>query len=85
MTDDLTQPPAEGELESLAESTDLKEHGYYYNLETGQVEHGQQSMWTDRIGPYATREAAQRALETASSRSEAWDEEDRRWRGEDGG
>ena len=37
----------------------------------------------DRLGPYATREEAERALITARERTEAWDEEDRRW--EEGG
>ena len=27
---------------------------FYYNLETGQVEQGYVSDWTDRMGPYAT-------------------------------
>ena len=54
--------------------------GFWYNPTTGEVEEGRQSPWTDRMGPYPTREAAQHALERAAGRSEAWDEEDRRWR-----
>lgn len=53
---------------------------FFYNPETGEVEQGMVSPWTRRMGPYPTREAAQRALETARARSDAWDEEDRRWR-----
>ena len=53
---------------------------FWYNPTTGEVEEGRQSPWTDRMGPYATREEAQHALEHAADRSEAWDEEDRRWR-----
>ncbi|WP_454051753.1 SPOR domain-containing protein [Cellulomonas sp. Marseille-Q8402] len=53
---------------------------FYYNTETGQVEQGKQSTWSHLMGPYPTREAAQHALEKARSRSEAWDEEDRRER-----
>ena len=53
---------------------------FWFNPHTGEVEQGRQSPWTDRMGPYPTREAAQQALTQAASRSEAWDEEDRRWR-----
>lgn len=52
---------------------------FWFNPTTGEVEEGRVSPWTDRMGPYPTREAAQRALDTAGSRTEAWDEEDRRW------
>jgi hypothetical protein len=51
---------------------------FYYNTETGQIEQGKQSSWTHLMGPYDSREAAAHALEKARSRSEAWDEEDRR-------
>lgn len=51
---------------------------FYYNTETGQVEQGKQSTWSHLLGPYPTREAAQHALEKARSRTEVWDEEDRR-------
>lgn len=49
---------------------------FYYNLSTGEVEQGKLSSWTDRMGPYATREEAQHALDRARSRTEAWDAED---------
>ncbi|HJG52176.1 MAG TPA: SPOR domain-containing protein [Brachybacterium faecium] len=52
---------------------------FYYNLSTGQVEEGAQSPATQRMGPYATREEAARALRTASERNESWDEEDEKW------
>ncbi|MBN8883649.1 sporulation related protein [Salana multivorans] len=74
MTDDVTPGPIE------EPDARLKDEGYYYNLSTGEVEKGQRSVWTKRIGPYATREAAEHALATAQRRTEAWDEEDRRWR-----
>lgn len=80
MSDDATQNPAE--IPAPATGSDLKDTGFYYNLTTGQVEQGQQSAWTQRIGPYVTREAAQQALDTARARTEAWDEADRRWREE---
>lgn len=53
---------------------------FWFNPATGEVEEGRQSPWTDRMGPYPTRDAAQHALDTARARSEAWDAEDRRWR-----
>ena len=31
------------------------------------------------MGPYATREEAQRALSTAAKRNEKWDEDDAEW------
>lgn len=52
---------------------------YWFNTATRQVEEGHQSDWTNLLGPYATREEAERALETARARTEKWDEEDRRW------
>ncbi|WNB84498.1 SPOR domain-containing protein [Cellulomonas sp. ATA003] len=53
---------------------------YWYNIATGKVEEGRRSSWTDVMGPYATREAAQEALDRAAARTEAWDEEDERRR-----
>ena len=55
---------------------------FWFNPTTGEVEEGAQSPWTERMGPYPTREAARNALEQAKGRSEAWDEQDRRWREE---
>lgn len=52
---------------------------YYYNLSTGTVEEGAQSPATERMGPYATREEAERALSTAAQRNQAWEEEDKQW------
>ncbi|HLS92945.1 MAG TPA: SPOR domain-containing protein [Microbacterium sp.] len=51
---------------------------YWYNLKTGEVEHGPQSPAIDRAGPFATAEEAARALEILRERSEQWDEDDRR-------
>jgi len=53
---------------------------YWFNTQTREVEEGRQSDWRNLMGPYPTREAAQRALETAHENTERWDEEDRRWR-----
>lgn len=53
---------------------------YWFNIQTRQVESDdEKSPGAELMGPYATREEAARALETAAERTEAWDEEDRRW------
>lgn len=48
---------------------------FYFNTETRQVEVGKPSSWTNRMGPYPTREAAERALQTAQTRTQSWDED----------
>jgi purine nucleoside permease len=53
---------------------------YWYNVRTGQVEEGHFSSWTHLMGPYATREEAQAALDKARSRTEAWEADDEKWR-----
>ncbi|WP_062072037.1 hypothetical protein [Demequina sediminicola] len=53
---------------------------YYYNINTGEVEEGRVSSWESRMGPYATREEAAQALETARKRTDAWDDADKEWR-----
>lgn len=53
--------------------------GYYYNVRTGQVEHGNQSGSEHLLGPYDTRAQAEAALESARARTEAWDAEDAAW------
>ncbi|WP_369054719.1 MULTISPECIES: hypothetical protein [Kineococcus] len=50
---------------------------FYFNVDTGQVEEERgKSQQQHLMGPYATREEAARALETARARTEAWDRED---------
>ena len=49
---------------------------FYYNIRTGQVEEGRRSDWTQLMGPYASREEAQHALEKARARNDAWDAQD---------
>lgn len=49
---------------------------YYFNIRTHEVEEGRVSDWSQVMGPYPTREAATKALETARSRTEAWDAQD---------
>src|SRR5699024_3297441 len=53
-----------------------EEKRYWYNVKTGEVEDGPQSMWKDRIGPFATREEAANALSIYEQRNRAWDEAD---------
>lgn len=56
---------------------------YYFNTRTRMVEKGRQSSWDHLMGPYATEQEAQQALEKAQARVEEWDEEDERWRDDD--
>lgn len=53
---------------------------YWYNVKTGQVEdNDNKSAGENVMGPYDSSDEASRALETAREKTEAWDEEDRRW------
>jgi hypothetical protein len=53
---------------------------FFYNTVTHAVEELEnKSQVKDLLGPYATRAEAERALETARSRTEAWDREDAEW------
>jgi hypothetical protein len=63
----------------------MEQPQFWYNTLTGQVEtDADKGQGKDLMGPYSTREEAAQALDTARRRTEAWDEEDRRWReGED--
>ncbi|GGX52816.1 hypothetical protein [Streptomyces minutiscleroticus] len=51
---------------------------WYYCLEHKKVEEGPECPAKERLGPYATREEAQRAVETAAERTAQW-ENDPRW------
>lgn len=51
---------------------------YWYNLRTGEVEHGPASPAIDRAGPFETAEEAARAPEILRERSKAWEEDERR-------
>ena len=51
---------------------------FWYCLKHGSVEDEPRCQGADRMGPYATRHEAERALELAAQRTEAWDE-DPRW------
>ena len=57
---------------------------FWFNTKSRTVEEGHQSDWSNLLGPYPTREAAERALATAQANTEKWDEDDKRWNdGED--
>lgn len=51
---------------------------YWYNLNTGEVEHGFESPAIDRAGPFETAEEAAKAPELLRERSRAWSEEESR-------
>lgn len=55
----------------------MAETQWWYNHRTGEVEEGPQSSWTERDGPFATREEAARAPEIARERARRWAEEER--------
>ncbi|MBO1901896.1 methionine aminopeptidase [Leucobacter weissii] len=51
---------------------------YWFNTRTGAVEEGPQSLAQERLGPFATREEAERANEIVAERARRWAEEDAR-------
>ncbi|HET9517384.1 MAG TPA: hypothetical protein VFO77_06635 [Actinoplanes sp.] len=54
--------------------------GYFWCLRHGCVEAGEGVCPAQhRLGPYASADDAQRALETVEKRNAAWDAEDARW------
>jgi hypothetical protein len=55
---------------------------YFFNTRTRMVEKGRQSSWEHLMGPYSTHEEASLALEKAQARTEDWDEDDAKWRGD---
>ncbi|NJP67445.1 hypothetical protein [Streptomyces spiramenti] len=59
-----------------------KDGQWYYCLRHRTVEEGMQCPATDRLGPYATRQDAERAIATAQERDEEW-RNDPRWRDEE--
>lgn len=64
-------------------SDQAKPTEYYFNTRTRMVEKGRVSAWDHLMGPYATEEEAQQALEKAQARVEEWDEADEKWRDDD--
>jgi hypothetical protein len=49
---------------------------YWYNVDTQEVEVDAMSDWQHLLGPYDTREEAEKALEKVKSNNKKWDEED---------
>ncbi len=52
---------------------------WYYNTETHEVSQGVKDSWTNRMGPYDSREEAEHALSIAKQRNEeaaAYDDEE---------
>lgn len=50
---------------------------FWYDLKTHSVVTDDNDLKAvDRLGPYATREEAERALELVEERNKAWDEDD---------
>jgi hypothetical protein len=59
----------------------MDEPHFWFNIRTGKVEtEYDKSRGQDLMGPYASQAEAEQALQHAAERTEAWDEEDRRWR-----
>lgn len=48
------------------------QHGFWYNTSTKQVEEGRQSLASELVGPFATREEAARAPERLQANAQAW-------------
>lgn len=51
---------------------------FYYCLKHRKAEEGPECPAKNRLGPYATRAEAERAIETVSERNRTWDN-DPRW------
>jgi cell division septation protein DedD len=49
---------------------------YWFNTHTGQVEVGKQSLALYRLGPFSTRQEAERAPEVIAQRAAAWHAEE---------
>jgi hypothetical protein len=54
---------------------------YYWCLRHRRVESEHPCGSDLRMGPYPTKEAAERYAETAQGREESWEAEDERWEG----
>ncbi|MER5864279.1 hypothetical protein [Kitasatospora sp. NPDC002040] len=56
---------------------------WFYCIKHAKVEEGPECPAKDRLGPYASREEAGQALETAAERNREW-QQDPRWNNGDG-
>lgn len=54
----------------------MADEQYYYNPSTGEVTQGKKAAWDNRMGPYATREEAESALQIAAQRNKSADNQD---------
>lgn len=53
---------------------------YWFNVDSGQVESDDnRSQDANVLGPYATEQEAENALQHARENTEKWDAEDRAW------
>lgn len=58
---------------------------YWWCLTHDRVEHGSLCKADNRLGPYASEADARAWRERHETREDAWDEQDKRWHGEDDG
>lgn len=49
---------------------------WWFNSRTSEVEHGPQSLSVDRLGPFDTREEAERAPQKLQENAQRWAAED---------
>ena len=56
---------------------------YWWCLTHGRVEQGAVCKADDRLGPYASEEAARNWRQRRDAREETWEEQDKRWHGTD--
>jgi hypothetical protein len=62
----------------------MAEHEWYWCLDHNAAEpSGSACPAESRMGPYASREAAEHWRERVANRNDAWDREDREWTGDD--
>ncbi|WP_297008445.1 SPOR domain-containing protein [uncultured Corynebacterium sp.] len=57
-------------------SSDQSDQKWYFDTSTGEVTEGKVLGWDTRMGPYDSRQDAERALETARARTTTADEWD---------
>ncbi len=60
----------------------MSEQKWWYDPESGEVSHGKERAWTNRMGPYDSEAEARAAMERVAARNNAaddWDEKDDDW------
>ncbi|MGH8908538.1 MAG: hypothetical protein ACRD0K_19075 [Egibacteraceae bacterium] len=58
---------------------------WYWCMKHGRAEQGPGCPADQRLGPYPSQEAARDWQRTADQRNRAWEEDDARWEGGEGG